>query len=158
MKLRKLETNTPGLLYLHSMPGRYEPIAEFLMAIGSHDITQIVCLASEDEIAQKSPDYAKAITEEQIPVQRVCSPIPDFGTPQDIASFYALVRETADKLRAGTNVLVHCAGGIGRTGTFAGCILKCLGLPLIPLEESGSFPETEDQLQLAEGYAHKCDA
>ena len=154
LKLRKLETNTPGTLYLHSMPGRYEPIADFLAAIKQQGIMQIICLTSDEESEEKSPDYAKAIAEKRITAKRVCFPIPDFGTPKDMVAFYALVRETAEELRIGTNILVHCAGGIGRTGTFAGCILKALGLSQDALEESGSGPEDEEQDEIIHRFNH----
>jgi protein-tyrosine phosphatase len=34
-----------------------------------------------------------------------------------------------DVLQVGQGVLVHCAGGIGRTGTLIGCLLASLGYP-----------------------------
>ena len=33
------------------------------------------------------------------------------------------------KLRAGDGVVVHCAGGTGRTGTVIGCVLRVFGIP-----------------------------
>ena len=42
-----------------------------------------------------------------------------------------LVREAAEvtkqEIEAGKGVIVHCMGGIGRTGTVLGCVLKDLG-------------------------------
>ncbi len=32
-----------------------------------------------------------------------------------------------DRLRDGKNVVVHCRGGLGRTGTVAACVLVALG-------------------------------
>ncbi|MDF7800023.1 protein-tyrosine phosphatase family protein [Pontiellaceae bacterium B1224] len=148
MRLRKLETNTPGTLYLHSMPGRYEDLSSFIERIEAEGISHIICLNSDEEIKTKSPDYYHAIQRGGIPVKRTTFPIPDFGVAEDQEAFYALVRTTVGMLQKETNILVHCAGGIGRTGTFAGCILNALGLPLILLEESGSYPETDKQFEL----------
>lgn len=155
MKLRKLETHTPGHLYLHSMPGRYEPLAGFLAETQRCGIGQIICLTSEEEIHRKAPQYFQAIHNNGFPIPRVAYPITDFGIPADTDAFYQLVGESVEKLKAGENLLVHCAGGIGRTGTFAGCILKALGLPLEVLEESGSYPETEGQLKLIQAAPSK---
>lgn len=148
MKLRKLDTNTPGRLYLHSMPGRYEPLSTFIEQIEFEGINHIICLNSDEEIQTKSPDYFHAIQEGGLPADRTVFPILDFGAAEDSDAFYALVHTTAGKLRKGIHVLVHCAGGIGRTGTFAGCVLKALGLPMRLLEESGSYPETDKQMEL----------
>ena len=148
MKLRKLQTHTPGHLYLHSMPGRYEPLAHFLSEAQRCGIERIICLTSEAEIRQKSPEYFQACNEGGFPIPRVVFPIPDFGVPADKGAFYRLAKTTADNLESGKHVLVHCAGGIGRTGTFAGCVLQALGLPLTLLEGSGSYPETDEQLAL----------
>ena len=38
-----------------------------------------------------------------------------------------LIRNVADRLREGKNVVVHCRGGLGRTGTVAACVLVALG-------------------------------
>lgn len=153
MKFRTLQTNTHGTLYLHSMPGRKEPLSECFGAIKQHDSSQIVCLASADEIAKKSPDYAAAIAEDRVPAERICFPVPDYGIPEDREGFYALARAVAGRLRSGENLLVHCAGGIGRTGMFAGCVLKALNEPLDALEESGSGPEDEEQEKIIHHFS-----
>ena len=152
MKIRKLKSNTTGKLYLHSMPGRKEPLSECFGAIKQHGISLIICLAAEEEITKKSPNYAATITGNKIPVKRICFPIPDYGIPEDIKGFYGLAREIAERLMSGENLLVHCAGGIGRTGMFAGCILKALGEPMDALEESGSGPEDEAQEKVIQNF------
>ncbi|MCK5920335.1 MAG: hypothetical protein KAG66_05305, partial [Methylococcales bacterium] len=87
---RKLQTNTQGTLYLHSMPGRRnEELKRVWEAAAGNQITAIICLASEEEITKKSPDYAAAIAENRIPIERICFPVPDYGIPEDIAGFYA---------------------------------------------------------------------
>ena len=40
-----------------------------------------------------------------------------------------VVRVVVDELRAGRGVVVHCAGGTGRTGTVIACALAALGMP-----------------------------
>ena len=130
------------------MPGRYEPISQFIADMTALGIEYMVCLTSDREIRRKSPDYLEAVENVQIKVKRTVLAITDFGTPEDMDAFHVLVRDTARQLQGGKTVLIHCAGGIGRTGTFAGCVLKQLGQSLVALEDSASYPETDEQLAL----------
>lgn len=41
----------------------------------------------------------------------------------------AAVNAILPRLAAGEGVVVHCAGGTGRTGTVIGCVLRALGFP-----------------------------
>ncbi len=41
--------------------------------------------------------------------------------------FEALVQDVVQRLQSGQNVVVHCRGGLGRTGTVAACVLVALG-------------------------------
>ena len=145
MQFRTLQTDTLGTLYLHSMPGRFESLKECIFEIHNNAISQIICLTPDKEIAEKSPDYATAITEKRIPVERVCFPVLDYTIPENVDAFYALAREVAGRLNSGENLLVHCAGGSGRTGMFAGCVLKALGKSTDALGKSGCFPLAEQE-------------
>jgi protein-tyrosine phosphatase len=55
-------------------------------------------------------------------------PIPDGGVPASPAEFAALVERTVRGLRAGKTVVVHCRGGLGRTGLLAAICLRALGV------------------------------
>ena len=59
MRLVELPRNSEGHLFLHSMPGRYEPIEDFLTDIVLKNISCVVCLTSLEEIRQRSPAYAR---------------------------------------------------------------------------------------------------
>lgn len=121
MRLAELPATIPGRLYLHSMPGRYELIDEFLADIAENNIRSVACLASLAEIRQKSPTYATLLTG-VVPWEHIGFPIPNFGVPNEQA-LTSLSEEIAGRLCAGRNVLIHCNSGLGRTGTVAVAVL-----------------------------------
>lgn len=148
MRPVELPAEVTGRLFLHSMPGRYETFAEACDAIASSDVKHVVCLTPDTEISHLSPEYFAAITD-GVPWHHVSLPVPDFGVPGDPEGFRSAAQSIAQSLRNGENVLVHCAAGIGRTGTFATAVLCQLGVPLREAQqrvrEAGSSAESDVQ-------------
>src|SRR5437588_13121576 len=107
-----------GTLYLHSMPGRFEPLDDTWREIKAQHVTQIVCLAPLEEIEPKSPMYAHALVGQSVPVLVVHSPIADRGVPADPKGFWRVVTATADVLQHGHSVLLHCAAARGAPGSW----------------------------------------
>lgn len=54
-------------------------------------------------------------------------PVVDGGVPEAAEHVMRLVRGALAVLGAGENVVVHCRGGLGRSGLFAACCLVALG-------------------------------
>lgn len=124
----KLPSGVSGRLFLHSMPGRREPYAKACAEAQRLEIARVVCLAPTDEIEKKSAEYAAAIAASRLPWAHEPFAVTDFGAPEDTEAFGQLARRIAGKLRSGDRVLVHCGAGVGRTGTFAICVLMALGV------------------------------
>ena len=145
-----LTADTAGKLFLHSMPGRYEPWPVFTAAANACLIQLVVSLTSAVEIAGKAPAYADALDQGAFPFARLEIPMPDFGVPASAEQFAIAVEDTSRTLRNGENVLIHCGAGIGRTGTFAVCVLGELGYrledALAQINNAGAGPEVEPQL------------
>ena len=95
----------------------------------------VVDLTEEGEL----PAYAR----EGIEHRRMA--IVDFGTPT--SDEMRRILDTIDEaLGDGGTVFVHCRGGVGRTGTVAGCYLRRHGVsPAEALQALAGRPETDEQ-------------
>jgi len=77
-------------------------------------------------------------------------PFVDFGVP-DRAVAAPVIELLCDRIRAGRHVVLHCAGGIGRSSVLAGAILVQLGVPaagvwrIISDARGCEVPETDEQ-------------
>jgi protein-tyrosine phosphatase len=142
----------PGRLLLHSMPGRYEAIESVWHQVRNQAVCAIVCLAEKDEIHEKSSEYARALEAGTVPCSVLRFEIPDRGAPGDRDAFWALASDVAKRLQSGEAVLIHCAGGVGRTATLAISVLLALGESAgearSVVSRAGSTVETAPQSQL----------
>ena len=87
----------------------------------------LVNLMEEDEgLRYGMGEYDAVAQQSGLTVRRY--PIVDVDVPSDRATFAALVDELYADLQAGKTVVVHCLGGLGRSGTLAACLLIRAGL------------------------------
>lgn len=145
----RLPEGITGRLYVGGMPGRYEAFKDAWRAIIDHGVTRVVCLVPPEELREKSPLYARAVDEARMPWVHESFPIEDFEAPTDREAFWAMARKAARLLNEGETLLVHCAAGIGRTGTFSVCVLLALGMApaaaRAAMRKVGSAPENAAQ-------------
>jgi protein-tyrosine phosphatase len=107
-------------------------------------------------MAELSPAYHALISRGKLPFRWLHLPVPNFGVPPDPGSFRGGVEEIAQALRNGDAVMMHCAAGLGRTGSAAACVLKALGLPtqeaVERVREAGSNPQNAQQSGFVEWF------
>jgi protein-tyrosine phosphatase len=145
-----------GALWLSSMPGRLEPWPAFLSEAQRVGLTAVVCLNPLTEVAELSPAYHAAIRAGELPFRFNHLPMRNFGLAAQADLFRASIEAVADDLARGESILLHCAAGMGRTGTVAACLLKRLGLPkeeaLERVRQAGSNPESAVQTGLVDTF------
>jgi protein-tyrosine phosphatase len=152
----RLPPEVPGELWLAAMPGRFETWRAFEALARTHRLRSVVCLTPCEEVAELSPQYHAAVQSGKLPFRWQHIPVRNFGVPDDPAAFRRDVQAVADSLRAGDAVLLHCAAGMGRTGSTAACVLKALGLPageaLQRARDAGSNPQNAAQSGLVDWF------
>lgn len=79
-------------------------------------------------------------------------PIPEYGVPIDpeAENYGPLIEDVAKRLEEGQTVVIHCRGGLGRSGMVAASVLVALGRPAgeaiqIVREARKGAVETPDQ-------------
>ncbi|MBI4883383.1 MAG: tyrosine-protein phosphatase [Actinobacteria bacterium] len=130
---------------------------DFRAAMTSCGATTVVCLLGADELQARYPTYLEWLRAENTH-NAVWFPIGDFGAPT-LAVTDALLHELRLRLADDEHLLMHCAGGIGRTGTIAACLLIELGmnrddaLAHIRAHRPGAGPEVGAQIDLVNQVA-----
>ena len=146
----------PGSLWLAAMPGRFEPWSAFEARARRVSLGLVVCLTPRTELAELSPAYHAAVCEGIVPFRWLNLPMRNFGMPEDRAAFEQGVRQIAQALQQGDAVMLHCAAGLGRTGSTAACVLKALGLDtgeaLQRVRDAGSNPQNAQQSGLVDWF------
>jgi protein-tyrosine phosphatase len=152
----RLPPEVAGELWLSSMPGRFESWRDFEALARRHRLRSVVCLTPREEMAELSPQYHAAVQTGKLPFRWQHLPVRNFGVPDDPAAFRRDIQAIAEALRGGDAVMVHCAAGMGRTGTAAACVLKALGVPteeaLQCVRDAGSNPENAIQSGLVDWF------
>lgn len=79
-------------------------------------------------------------------------PMPDRKPPNDIEHFIALTKRVLRNLESGRSTVVHCVGGIGRSGLVALAVMLNLGyevgaaIELVAKARGRRAPDTQSQI------------
>jgi len=148
-----------GKLYLHSMFGYKIPYAVDVAELEAKMISTVIRITSDEETEEKSPEYWNAIRKRAIRWEELHFPIRDYGIPDDLDAFGTLIVTIAKRLSEGQGMLLHCAAGIGRTGTVACAILIQFGVKLEDavrmVGEAGSYAEERTQVEFLKTFSKR---
>jgi protein-tyrosine phosphatase len=132
------EVGTPGRLgmtfapgmWAGSVRGRWERglAADMRVLEEEHETDVLVSLMEDHEYrGYRIPELLEQDSIGNIEILRFA--IEDMGVPREAESerFQTFVQDVVRRLEEDQNVVVHCRGGLGRTGTLAACVLVALG-------------------------------
>lgn len=132
------EVGTPGRLgmtfapgmWAGSVRGRWErDLAADMRALEEEHETDVLVSLMEDHEYRgyRIPELLEQESIGNIEILRFA--IEDMGVPREAESerFQTFVQDVVRRLEEDQNVVVHCRGGLGRTGTLAACVLVALG-------------------------------
>lgn len=162
-------TGTPYKLGMGMHPGRQDfgTVADWsrslpldFQRIWDAGVRTIVCMVEAHEFSTlQVPGYIQHA--EDFGFDVIWFPVRDVSTPESFRLMHKTLCEVWERLHAG-NVLVHCRGGKGRTGTLACCMLELLGWPygialkMVRSTRKGTVETKfqEEWCRLFEGYVH----
>lgn len=84
----------------------------------------VYCLLTNKEI---DLDGLQEVYEDSYAVDFKSYPIQDYSIPPSMTSFHKVLKDISSDIKRGKNVLIHCHGGVGRTGTVLTGLFILLG-------------------------------
>lgn len=121
----------PGVLYCGEFPGdrKIKVARARLWSLVELGVRTFIDLTSPaDDLTLYEPMLFELEQEIGARLHRVSLPVPDMGVPESTETMRAILDAIRDSVAKRPAVYVHCWGGIGRTGTVAGCWLRECGL------------------------------
>ncbi|MFZ6053090.1 protein-tyrosine phosphatase family protein [Halocola ammonii] len=138
------------------LPGK-ENLEEDVKMLKDQNITAVVSLVSKEELKEKGlTNFFEVFESHGIEVYH--SPIVDYGLPEQ-SQMDSILNYVQSQLDSGENVLVHCMGGYGRSGTVMGSYANAiLGVddPIEYVRETRGQDaiETKEQEEFVRSYTN----
>ncbi len=137
--------------------GKHHVGPNIAAVLAANSVDVIVCLTQRHELEDRYPAYTKWLDTVGSDQAR-WYPTPDLGA-LSVAATAHIVEETDSLLLSGSSVLIHCAAGIGRSGTIAVGLLLLAGMPLeaalqhVAAHRQLAGPETGPQRDVVQALA-----
>jgi len=139
-----------GFLAIMAQPRLSAGLPDSISTLADSGIGCIVSLLEAAESSMLALDgESKVVTDNGM--KYISFPITDYGVPASADEFSILIADIFRQLEQGINVLLHCRGGVGRSGLTAAGVLLQAGLDpehafnCISAKRGSRVPETAQQ-------------
>ena len=122
----RVYSDNAGYLAIMARPQQLSGYPESIETLAVAGIGQVVSLLESAESTMLGLD-AESSTVIANGMTFVSFPIADFGVPSSVQKFAEQSAELFRQLKSGTNVLIHCRGGVGRSGLMAAGVMLQAG-------------------------------
>ena len=146
----RIDSIGKGCLAIMAHPASRCSVASTISEIAALGFHQVVSLLEPAEaVALGLAQEAELVTSQSM--KFISFAIPDMGLPACSEDFVRLAQNLFTRIDAGTNTLVHCRGGIGRSGLLAAAVLIRGGKDVraafaqVSLMRGRQVPETAQQ-------------
>ncbi|HQO09924.1 MAG TPA: dual specificity protein phosphatase family protein [Clostridiales bacterium] len=118
-----------GRIGLGRAPGYGSVRFDDYRSMKEQGISKIYCLQEEEELDYLSGETVKQREQslKEFEIELIHSPIGDFRVPTPEQAVM-LAEMILNDVSEGKSILIHCMGGLGRSGTVAACTLVKFGL------------------------------
>jgi protein-tyrosine phosphatase len=123
--ISEIDLGDGSILALTACPGRKGDYAASLDSIRQWEPTAVLSLIEEQEFPFDSGKFAADLGSKGIVWLRF--PIRNYGTPEGNESWPAIAEKVREILDGGGRMLIHCWGGLGRSGMVAARLLTEMG-------------------------------
>jgi len=117
----------PGQLFAGEYPGHFDPeeAVSRLSALADEGVKTFIDLTPTDDPLEP---YEDLLPSAGTGLRYFRHPIRDMDVPKSAEVMHGILNRIREELAAGNPCYFHCWGGIGRTGTVAGCWFREQGL------------------------------
>lgn len=150
VRLFRIDSIGKGYLAVTAQPAQNGDAEMSIRDIAMQDIHQVVSLLDTVESRALGLEHEAVLVSGQS-MHFVSYPIADMGLPASVGDFARLSLTLFQQIDSGVNTLIHCRGGIGRSGLLAAAVLLHGGRNVqqafarVSLMRGEVVPETEQQ-------------
>jgi len=150
-----------GRIGLGRAPGYGSDRFEDFRSIKEQGVSKIYCLQEEDELQYLGGETIAQREEslKEFGIEFFHSPIGDFRVPTQEQA-HELTEMILRDVNEGKSILIHCMGGLGRSGTIAACSLVHYGIKpdeaikIVRKIRPGTL-ETDEQVAFVMGFGNE---